>query len=404
VGFGKTEVALRAAFKCALGGRQVAILALTTVLAQHITKFPPAARPLARVRRVCSARLPHGEAEGRCPRPRGRRDRRHRGRDARGCSPDGTTFARLGLVIIDEEQRFGVRHKERWKQLRTEVDVLTLSATPIPRTLLPGARRRRATSSVIETAAAAPPAHRAPSCATTTRGCVRDAVHGESWRGGQVFYLHNRVETIEARRRTPRRSSLPEARIVVGHGQMPAGELEERDGARSSARRARRAGLHDDHRDRPRHPQLPTRSSSRAPTASAWPSCTSCAAASAASTGRPTPTSSCTAMPRAGRDGRPPSTAIRQHNQLGAGFRIAMRDLELRGAGNILGRAQSGRVANVGFDLYCQASAGVAEAPRGRGRGGGAVRVCGWTSSTTRRPSLGAEEVRREQRARSPLC
>ncbi len=137
---------------------------------------------------------------------------------------DGTTFARLGLVIIDEEHRFGVRHKERLKRLRTEVDVLAMSATPIPRTLylaLVGARDL----SVIET----PPRERLP-IRTIVRGydegLVRDAVKAELARGGQVFYLHNRVETI--RGVAERLAALvPKARIVVGHGQMAAGELEE---------------------------------------------------------------------------------------------------------------------------------------------------------------------------------
>jgi transcription-repair coupling factor (superfamily II helicase) len=262
---------------------------------------------------------------------------------------DGTNFARLGLVIIDEEHRFGVRHKERLKRLRTEVDVLAMSATPIPRTLylaLVGARDL----SVIET----PPRERLP-IRTIVRGydeaLVRDAVKAELARGGQVFYLHNRVETIQGV--AERLAALvPKARIVVGHGQMAAGELEE-------VMAAFVAGEHD-----------VLVCTTIIETGLDIPNCNTLIIEGADRFGL---AQLYQLRGRVGRFNRQAYaylflhrhaalvgtagrrlTAIRQYNQLGAGFRIAMRDLELRGAGNILGAAQSGHVANVGFDLYCQ--------------------------------------------------
>jgi transcription-repair coupling factor (superfamily II helicase) len=262
---------------------------------------------------------------------------------------DGTSFGKLGLVIIDEEHRFGVRHKERLKEMRTEVDVLAMSATPIPRTLylaLVGARDL----SVIET----PPRERLP-IRTIVRSydekLVRDAVKAELARGGQVFYLHNRVETIRAV--AERLAALvPKARIIVGHGQMGAGELEETMSAFVAGEydilvctTIIETGL-----DIPNCNTLIIEGADRFGLAQLYQ-----------------------LRGRVGRFNRQAYaylflhrhaalvgtahrrlSAIRQYNQLGAGFRIAMRDLELRGAGNILGAAQSGHVANVGFDLYCQ--------------------------------------------------
>ena len=262
---------------------------------------------------------------------------------------DGTSFGRLGLVIIDEEHRFGVRHKERLKELRTEVDVLAMSATPIPRTLylaLVGARDL----SVIET----PPRERLP-IRTIVRSydekLVRDAVKAELARGGQVFYLHNRVETIQAV--AERLAALvPKARIIVGHGQMPAGQLEE-------VMSAFVAGEYD-----------VLVCTTIIETGLDIPNCNTLIIEGADRFGL---AQLYQLRGRVGRFNRQAYaylflhrhaalvgtahrrlSAIRQYNQLGAGFRIAMRDLELRGAGNILGAAQSGHVATVGFDLYCQ--------------------------------------------------
>ena len=222
VGYGKTEVAIRAAFKAIQAGTQVAVLVPTTILAaQHFQTFRArfAAYPISV--RMLSRFVPAAEqtetigglAKGSVDLVIG--THKLLGKEVR--------FRDLGLVIVDEEQRFGVAHKERLKQLRTEVHVLTLSATPIPRTLnlaLAGIREM----SVIET----PPEDRLPiqtRVAEASAGLVRDAIVRELDRGGQVFYVHNRVETIEAQAEQLRRL-LPETRIIVGHGQMAETELE----------------------------------------------------------------------------------------------------------------------------------------------------------------------------------
>ena len=258
-------------------------------------------------------------------------------------------FKELGLVVIDEEQRFGVLHKEKFKRLRTLVDVLTLSATPIPRTLylaLTGARDM----STIQT----PPHDRLPVETIVVQydeRVIRDAIQRELNRGGQVFFLHNRVMTIETMR-SKLQTLVPHARIVVGHGQMESDELEEvmtkfvngeADVLLSTTiiesgldipnantiiiDRADRFGLSDLYQLRgrvgrykhqayaylllPRHVSLLT-------------------------------------------DVRKRISAIRQYSTLGSGFKIAMRDLEIRGAGNLLGSEQSGHITAVGFELYCQ--------------------------------------------------
>lgn len=348
VGFGKTEVALRAAFKCVLGGRQVAILAPTTVLAQqHFESFKERlARWPVSVELLSGYRTAKQKADVRARAAAGTVDVVV---GTHALLSDGTRFGKLGLVIIDEEHRFGVRHKERLKELRAEVDVLAMSATPIPRTLylaLVGARDL----SVIET----PPRERLP-IRTIVRSydekLVRDAVKAELARGGQVFYLHNRVETIQA---VAERLAalLPKARIIVGHGQMPAGQLEE-------VMSAFVAGEYD-----------VLVCTTIIETGLDIPNCNTLIIEGADRFGL---AQLYQLRGRVGRFNRQAYaylflhrhaalvgtahrrlSAIRQHNQLGAGFRIAMRDLELRGAGNILGAAQSGHVATVGFDLYCQ--------------------------------------------------
>ena len=348
VGFGKTEVALRAAFKCVLGGRQVAILAPTTVLAQqHFESFKDRlSRWPVSVELLSGYRTAKQKADVRARAAAGTVDIVV---GTHALLSDGTSFGKLGLVIIDEEHRFGVRHKERLKQLRTEVDVLAMSATPIPRTLylaLVGARDL----SVIET----PPRERLP-IRTIVRSydekLVRDAVKAELARGGQVFYLHNRVDTIQA---VAERLAalLPKARIIVGHGQMPAGQLEE-------VMSAFVAGEYD-----------VLVCTTIIETGLDIPNCNTLIIEGADRFGL---AQLYQLRGRVGRFNRQAYaylflhrhaalvgtahrrlSAIRQYNQLGAGFRIAMRDLELRGAGNILGAAQSGHVATVGFDLYCQ--------------------------------------------------
>ncbi len=346
VGYGKTEVALRAAFKAIQAGTQVAVLVPTTVLAaQHLVTFsqrfaayPITVRSLSRFvpRREQQDTLA-GLAAGTVDVVIG--THRLLSRDVR--------FRDLGLVVVDEEQRFGVTHKERLKQLKTEVHVLTLSATPIPRTLnlaLVGVRDM----SVIET----PPEDRLPiqtRVAEASAGLVRDAILRELDRGGQVFYVHNRVETIEAQAEQLRRL-LPSARIAVGHGQMPEGALEK-------VMLAFAAGEYD------------------------VLVCTTII-----ESGLDIPNANTIVIDRAdalglaqlyqlrGRVGRSSRrayayllyrrkaalsdiarkrlAAIFNASELGAGFQIALSDLEIRGAGNILGAEQHGHMAAVGFDLY----------------------------------------------------
>ncbi len=348
VGYGKTEVAIRAAFKAALAGKQVAILAPTTVLAQQhfntfrerMADYPLRIELLSRFRtRSELAGAIRQLAAGAVDIVIG--THRLLQRDI--------AFKDLGLVVIDEEQRFGVLHKERFKQLRVTVDVLTLTATPIPRTLylaLAGARDM----STMET----PPQDRLPVetiVAPYDERTVREAIQRELNRGGQVFYLHNRILDIEAVG-LRLRALVPQARLAIGHGRMQAGELEEVMAAFVNGRtdvllsttiiesgldipnantiiidRADRFGLSDLY-------QLRGRVGRYKHQAYAY-----------------------LLLPRhAGllAEARKRITAIKQYSTLGSGFRIAMRDLEIRGAGNLLGAEQSGHIAAVGFELYCQ--------------------------------------------------
>jgi transcription-repair coupling factor (superfamily II helicase) len=348
VGFGKTEVAIRAAFKAVMGGRQVAILVPTTVLAQQhfntfrerMADYPVRIELLSRFRtRAQQQRVIRDLAAGAVDIVIGTH---------RLVQPD-ILFKDLGLVVIDEEQRFGVAHKETFKRMRHLVDVLTLSATPIPRTLylaLTGARDM----STIET----PPQDRLPVETIVSpydERIIRDAIQRELNRGGQVFFLHNRVTTIDtvARRLL---ELIPRARLVIGHGQMHSDDLEEvmtrfvngqADVLLSTTiiesgidipnantiiiDRADRFGLSDLY-------QLRGRVGRYKHQAYAY-----------------------FLLPRhAGVlvDARKRINAIKQYSSLGSGFKIAMRDLEIRGAGNLLGPEQSGQITAVGFELYCQ--------------------------------------------------
>ncbi|HEX5400110.1 MAG TPA: DEAD/DEAH box helicase, partial [Verrucomicrobiae bacterium] len=348
VGFGKTEVAIRAAFKAVMDGKQVAVLVPTTVLAQQhfnvfrerMADYPVRIELLSRFRtRRTQQRVVKDLANGSVDIVVGT----HR------LVQSDIEFKELGLVVIDEEQRFGVLHKEKFKRLRTLVDVLTLSATPIPRTLylaLTGARDM----STIQT----PPHDRLPVETIATHydeRVIRDAIQRELNRGGQVFFLHNRVMTIETMR-SKLQTLVPQARIVVGHGQMDADELEEvmtkfvngeADVLLSTTiiesgldipnantiiiDRADRFGLSDLY-------QLRGRVGRYKHQAYAY-----------------------LLLPRHARlltDVRKRISAIRQYSTLGSGFKIAMRDLEIRGAGNLLGAEQSGHITAVGFELYCQ--------------------------------------------------
>jgi transcription-repair coupling factor (superfamily II helicase) len=348
VGFGKTEVAIRAAFKCVMGGRQVAFLAPTTVLAeQHwrtlrerMSDYPLRIDLLCRWRSVREQKETlRGLADGSVDIVVGT----HR------LLSDDVAYKNLGLVVVDEEQRFGVKHKEKFKQLFRLVDVLTLSATPIPRTLymaLMGARDM----STIETS----PPNRVPVrthiCAYDER-IIRDAVERELDRGGQVFFLHNRVADID-RIASKLRDLCPLASIDVGHGQMDEENLEDAmkrfvEGSSNVfvcttiiesgidipnantiiIDRADRFGLADLY-------QLRGRVGRAGHQAYAY-----------------------LMLPKdllATGEARKRINAIRQYSTLGAGLKIAMRDLEIRGAGNLLGTQQSGHIFNLGFDLYCQ--------------------------------------------------
>ena len=346
VGYGKTEVALRGVFKAIQGGKQVAILVPTTVLAaQHYSTFSQrfAAYPITV--RLLSRYVPSKEQDATVD---GLADgtvdvvigtHRLLSKDVR--------FRDLGLVVVDEEQRFGVAAKERLKKLRREVDVLTLSATPIPRTLnlaLAGVRDL----SLIET----PPEDRLPiqtRVAEASAGLVRDAILRELDRGGQVFFVHNRVETIEAQAEQLR-GLLPGVRVAVGHGQMPEGSLEKvMLGFASGATevlvcttiiesgldipnantiiidRADALGLAQLYQLRGRV----GRSSRRAYAYLLY-----------------------RRREKLTDIARKRLQAIFNASELGAGFQIALSDLEIRGAGNILGAEQHGHVAAVGFDLY----------------------------------------------------
>ena len=346
VGFGKTEVALRAAFVAVTGGKQVALLAPTTLLAeQHyrtlvdrFSKWPVKVAEVSRFRsgKEITAAI-KGIADGTVDIVVG----------THKLLSESTKFHNLGLLIIDEEHRFGVRHKEQMKALRAEVDVLTLTATPIPRTLgmaLEGLRDL----SVIATAP-----QRRLAIKTFVRnegtGVIREAVLRELKRGGQCYFLHNEVETIENRRQKLE-EILPEARIAVAHGQMPERELERvmRDFV------AQRYNI--------------------------------LLCSTIIETGIDVPTANTIIMSRAdkfglaqlhqlrGRVGRShhqayaylmvPDTesltkhaaqrldAIQQMEELGSGFYLAMHDLEIRGAGEVLGENQSGNMLEIGFQLY----------------------------------------------------
>ncbi|PRY57864.1 transcription-repair coupling factor [Glycomyces artemisiae] len=346
VGYGKTEVAVRAAFKAVQDGKQVAVLVPTTLLAsQHygtfverMGQFPVKIKQLSRFQSAReAAEIQRGIAAGEIDILVGT----HRLLQAE------TRFKDLGLIIVDEEQRFGVEHKEKLKALRTAVDVLTMSATPIPRTLEMAVTGIREMSQI-----STPPEERHP--VLTYVGAwegrqVAAAIRRELLRDGQAFYLHNRVESID-RAATRLRELIPEARIAVAHGKMSETQLEqimqgfwegEYDVLVSTTiiesgidipnantlivERADLLGLSQLHQIRGRV----GRSRERAYAYFLYP---------------PEQPLSETAHERL--------ATIAQHSELGAGMYVAMKDLEIRGAGNLLGAEQSGHIADVGFDLY----------------------------------------------------
>jgi transcription-repair coupling factor (superfamily II helicase) len=348
VGFGKTEVALRAAFKAVQAGKQVIVLVPTTVLAQqHLNTFrermagyPVSIEMISRFRSPAEQRtILEAFATGGVDILVGT----HRLLQKDVVPKD------LGLLIIDEEQRFGVKHKETFKALRTTVDVLSMSATPIPRTLYLALTSAR-DMSVIDT----PPVNRHPIqtiVKTYDEQVVVDAIRHEMRRGGQVFYLHNRVGTIDlvARRL---RELMPGISFGVGHGQMHADDLEQvmTDFVAGKYNVLVCTTIIESGLDIPNCNTLIIEGADRFGLSQLYQ-----------------------LRGRVGRfkhqayaylllhrhtrlldAARQRMNTLRQHTQLGAGFKIAMRDLELRGAGNLLGSEQSGHIVGVGFELYCQ--------------------------------------------------
>jgi transcription-repair coupling factor (superfamily II helicase) len=344
VGYGKTEIAIRAAFKAVQGGRQVAVLVPTTILAeQHarsfgdrLADFPVTVEVMSRFQTakeqaVVVEKLKKKQIDiviG----------------THRLLSPD-VEFADLGLIVVDEEHRFGVKHKERLKQLKLQTDVLTLTATPIPRTLhqsLAGLRDL----TLMQT----PPRDRSPVLTFVEPfddALIEEAISRELDRGGQVFFVHNRIETIEAIADHLRRI-VPRARVAVGHGQMKERELETvmrrfvdhevdilvstlivesgLDVPNANTMFVNRA----DHLGLAQLYQLRGR------------------------VGRSHRRAYCYLLvpDRVDEDAERRLAVLEHHTELGAGYRIALKDLELRGAGNLLGSEQSGFVHSVGFDLY----------------------------------------------------
>lgn len=348
VGYGKTEVALRVAFRAVMNGKQVAVLVPTTVLAQqHYQTF------LARFREFPV----HVEMLSRFKSPAEQRQTLRNLEEGRTDIIIGTHrliskdvhIPRLGLLIIDEEQRFGVKHKQRLKALRASLDILTMSATPIPRTLYMSISGLRNLSTIMTA-----PTNRLSVrtvVANFDKELIRQAITQEVERGGQVFFLYNRVRTIEKIRETLQ-ELVPQASFAVAHGQMKPDELEEvmtrfvkgeidvlisttiiesgidiPNANTIIVDRADRFGLSELYQLRGRVGRHFRQAYAYMllPPMGALPS-----------------------------NARERMAAIRRFTHLGAGFRLAMKDLEIRGAGNLLGQEQSGHIAAVGFDLYCQ--------------------------------------------------
>lgn len=347
VGFGKTEIAIRTAFKCALAGKQAALLCPTTILCQQHFKtfkermaaFPIVVEMLSRFRKPKDTeRIKAQLAAGKIDIIVG----------THALLASDVKFKDLGLLIIDEEHRFGVKHKEKIKQIREGVDVLTMSATPIPRTLyfaMMGAK----TISLMET----PPKNRFPVetfVKEYDEDLIKSVIEREIAREGQIFYLHNRVKTIEETAEKLRKM-FPKLKIGVGHGQMKERELEK---------------LMSDFMDGKFDILVCT---TIIESGLDIPNCNTIIIEGADKFGL------AQLYQLRGRVGRftrkayaylllhrhaklvekahKRLSAIRQYNKPGAGFRIATRDLQLRGCGNILGAKQSGHIAGVGFDMYC---------------------------------------------------
>ena len=348
VGYGKTEIALRAAFKSVNDGMQVGILVPTTVLAQqHYATFSERLSPFpVKVEVLSRFRTPKEQLEV----IEGLRDGSvdivigtHR------LLQKDVQFKNLGLAVVDEEQRFGVSHKERLKQLRQQVDVLTLSATPIPRTLnmaLAGIRD-------LSTMDSAPEARLPVKTFVSeySEDVIKEAILREMERGGQVFYLHNRVRTIH-QAAAEINKIVPQARIMVGHGQMAESELEDAmlSFANGEADILVCTTIIESGLDMPNVNTLILERADRFGLAQLYQL--------RGRVGRSEHRAYAYLLAPRGRriteGAEHRLQAILEASELGAGFRIAMRDLEIRGAGNILGASQSGHIQEVGLDLYTQ--------------------------------------------------
>ncbi len=347
-GYGKTEVAIRAAFKAVMAGRQVALLVPTTVLAQQhyysfcerLIEYPIIVDMLSRFRTKAEQReILYRLSQKKVDIIIGT----HR------LIQDDVEFSDLGLVIIDEEQRFGVEHKEKFKRFRSTVDVLTMTATPIPRTLHMAMTGVRDLSTIITA-----PGKRLPVQTVVSQydeNLIRSAIEREIQRGGQVFYLHNRVKTIQQAMENLEKL-FPEANFATAHGQMPEDELEQvmADFLDGKVDVLVCTTIVESGLDIPNANTIIIERSDRFGLAELYQ-----------------------LRGRVGRwnrqayaylllpvheiltgDARKRIAAIRRYTHLGAGFKLALRDLEIRGTGNLLGAEQSGHINNIGFDLYCQ--------------------------------------------------
>ncbi|MDR3084726.1 MAG: transcription-repair coupling factor, partial [Christensenellaceae bacterium] len=346
VGYGKTEVAMRAAFKAVVESKQVAVLVPTTILAQQhfetfkkrFANFPVRIEMLSRFRSAAEQKQIAQKAQ------KGELDiligtHRLLGKDLR--------FKDLGLLVVDEEQRFGVKHKESLKQLKASVDVLTLSATPIPRTLhmsMAGIRDM----SLLET----PPEERYPVQTYVLEysdSLLRDAVRRELSRGGQVYILYNRVRSIE-RFYSHVSSLVPEARIAIGHGQMPENELENAmlDFYEGSSDVLICSTIIESGLDVQNANTLIVMDADRFGLSQLYQL--------RGRVGRSNRLAYCYMTLKPDKviteQAEKRLSAIREFTEFGAGFKIAMRDLEIRGAGNLLGAQQHGHLSEIGYDLY----------------------------------------------------
>ena len=348
VGFGKTEVAMRAIFKAVTSGKQVAVVVPTTILAlQHFQTMSERFKPfgvhvelLSRFRSKKEQKdTVKNLATGSCDVVIGT----HR------LLQDGIVFKDLGLLVIDEEHRFGVRHKEKLKQLRENIDIITMSATPIPRTLymsLSGIKDM----SVINT----PPKNRLPIktyVGEWNENMVKNAIIHELDREGQVFYLYNRVETIEEFK-FHLQKLVPNARIAVGHGQMDEKQLEEVivDFANHEYDILLATTIIENGIDIPNANTMIIHDADRFGLAQLYQL--------RGRVGRSQRQAYCYCFYRKSKEITKDAVhrlkAIKEFTTLGSGYQIALRDVEIRGVGNILGTKQHGHMINVGFDTYCQ--------------------------------------------------